>query len=832
MNRLMTLVVMILLNCSLMLGQNLVVDGIVVDATTKKSLAFVNVVIPHQNKGTNTDIDGKYSLNTTDPIDSILFSYLGYDSKIYHLSNEEKGKRHIVVNISLKPKNFTLKELVFNAGENPAHRIINKVIENRDQNNPDKLHSYTYTTYNKFVFTANPDSVDKAMKVSDESESKGLKIITAKDSLKRDSARKEAHDFVENTNFFLVESVTEKKFLYPDNAKETVIASKVSGFENPGFSLIASEMQGFSFYNDYFVLLERNYLNPLSKGSTHKYFFNIEDTTYIGKDTVYIISFKPLPKKNFEGMKGLLYINTNGYALQNVITEPAEVKRGNQLTMKIQQHYQYMENKHWFPTQLNTDLTLKKAINGYADLYGIGRTYIKEIKFDTALKRGQFDDIALDYMTGMKVQNDSFWNRYRQDTLTLKERNTYHVIDSIGKADKLDQKLKLFIALSNNKIPYYFIDFNLDKFLNENDFEGIRLGLGIHTNEKFSKRLNIGGYYAYGFKNHKNNYGFDGNLLLFKRKDIRIGGSFAHDVNESGAQTFYHDQKSFFNDEFRKFLVHKMDAIEDRKAFISGNFITYVNAELYIRQNTTETTDNYLYTDENHHAAYQFHFTEAGIGLRYAYKEKYVKAFEQKLSNGTKYPVLFLNVSHGFNNRFGGQYSYTKFDLQVEKSFRIRNMGRSSFVINAGLANGALPYPILYNGKGSNASLYSLYHTSFYSMNSFQAMGMNEFLSDRFLAVFYHHNFGHLLFKAKNFEPSISIVSNAGVGTLLHPEMHQGLDAKTMNRGYFESGLLLNNLYKIAFTRIGLGAFYRYGAYSSPQAKDNIYLKISWMLGL
>lgn len=824
----------ILLFSASVFAQQYTIEGTIRDNSTNAPLAFVTVFIPGQNIGNVSDIDGRYKLTYSTPFDSIVFSYLGYDTYIYVPKNESSSQKNIHLDIHLNQKHFALKEMVFVAGENPANRIINKAIENRDQNNPDKLHSYTYTTYNKFVFGTNVDSIMKSWAKQDSlDKEKGAgallrKLDSAKyrkDSLEKDSSRKWTMNFLNNSYLFLVESVSEKKFLYPDFSKETVIASKVSGFKNPEFSLIASEMQSFSFYNDYFVLLERNYLNPLSKGSTHKYFFNIEDTTWNGKDTVFIISFKPFPNKNFEGMKGVLYFNTNGYAVQNVITEPAE--SSGQLSMKIQQQYELMDGKHWFPKQLNTDLIAKGVFNGTADLKGVGRTYIRDVKFDTALRKSGFDDITLDYQTGMKAQNDSFWNKYRIDTLTLKEQNTYKVIDSLGKEAHLDRTLKLLLALSDNRLPIGIFDLNLDKIINENLHEGIRLGLGVHTNKEFSKWLMIGGFGAYGFKDEKIKYGGDMSILLYKRRDIRIGCSYAHDVVESGAQSFYDDEKSFLNEEFRKFTIRKMDAVEDRKAFISGNFIKYLKASIYIKESHTMATDNYQFYNNDGGLTNDFHFTETGIGLRYAYKEKFVKAFDQKLSNGTNYPVLWLNISHGWNNLLQGNYTYTRYDLQIKKSFRIRNVGRSVFIINAGWVDGAAPYPILFNGKGSEYNIDNIYHLSFYSDNSFQTMGLNEFLSNRFVAVYYHHNFGHLLFKAKHFQPSLSIISNAGIGWLNNPQQQFGMESKTMNKGYYESGFQINNLLKLGFTRLGIGTYYRYGPYSDPMPKNNIYFKVS-----
>ncbi|MEX2379366.1 MAG: DUF5686 family protein, partial [Vicingaceae bacterium] len=105
-------------------------------------------------------------------------------------------------------------------------------------------------------------------------------------------------------------------------------------------------MQSFSLYNDYLSLLGMNYLSPISKGSTSKYLFVLEDTLYQGGDTVFTISFRPQKGKFFDGLEGILRINTNGFAVQNFIASADDQET---VDIKIQQQYQYVKDQQWFP---------------------------------------------------------------------------------------------------------------------------------------------------------------------------------------------------------------------------------------------------------------------------------------------------------------------------------------------------------------------------------------------------------------------------------------------------------------------------------------------------
>ena len=152
---------------------------------------------------------------------------------------------------------------------------------------------------------------------------------TGQDSLTHaaDSDLQELEEFLEKRHLFLMEFVSQRKFKPPDRNKETVTASRVSGFSDPSFTLLASQIQSTNFYDELFLIWDKKYLNPISNGSTSKYLFILEDTMYTEKmDTLFVISFRPLKGKNFDGLKGILHINSRGYAIQHVIAEAAETK--------------------------------------------------------------------------------------------------------------------------------------------------------------------------------------------------------------------------------------------------------------------------------------------------------------------------------------------------------------------------------------------------------------------------------------------------------------------------------------------------------------------------
>ena len=132
------------------------------DFETSEPLAFVNIIISGTRAGISTDIDGKFIMRSASPIDSIKLTYVGYYPLQYSIPY---GKSENLL-IALQRKTFDLNEVVILPTVNPAHRIIDSVLANRYQNDPEKLKSFSYTSYEKTIFTAKLDTVTRVYKDS------------------------------------------------------------------------------------------------------------------------------------------------------------------------------------------------------------------------------------------------------------------------------------------------------------------------------------------------------------------------------------------------------------------------------------------------------------------------------------------------------------------------------------------------------------------------------------------------------------------------------------------------------------------------------------------
>jgi hypothetical protein len=782
------------------------VSGKVINAKTGEPLAFVNIIANTSTKGCSTDIDGKFILNHNETIVSVKLSYVGFETKIIPITANINN-----LIIRLQEKQLELKEFVLVAGENPAHRIIRKVLENRDLNNPEKQHSFSYTSYNKLIFTSKTDSIAATAKTI--KDSSGIKMKA----------------FFDKQHLLLMESVTKRKFLQPDHNYEEVLASRVSGFKNPIFAFIGSQLQSFSFYNESFSIFEKHYINPISNGCTSKYYFQLEDTLYAEHktDTTFIISYRPKRNTNFEGLKGLLYINTFNWAIENATAEPA-IPQQQGLNISIQQKYELIEGRQWFPVQLNTDLSFTMDNLPYP-LIANARAYLKEISLSPEISKRTFSNIELEIKDSASLQSDIYWNLHRIDSLSQKELKTYHVIDSLGEKYNFEKKLNIIQALMNNKIPWGIVNLDIDKFINFNEYEKIRLGIGIHSSEKLSERFMMGGYWGYGFGDKTHKFGADLAYIFYKPWDLKLMLAYTNDLTESGNSLFYNDKKSFFEGSYREFFANNFDSYE--KSSVALGFRTFRYLQLKIALEKTLKTALYDYEFAVKKANYtllinQFNFFDLQLGMRYAYKEKYMKVRNNLIPIPGNYPVVWLNYTKGIKDILDGAFNYQKLEIKIEKSFYTNYIGKTTITVNGGYADENLPYTILFAARAG-------YNDAYIDIqNTFNTMRYNEFAMNRYVSLMFRHSFGSLLFRAKHFNPEVVVLTNALLGSLDHIENHRNIYLKSPDKTYFESGLCINNLLKGSFTSFGLGTYFRYGAYQLDKAAANWAIKWTMTLPL
>lgn len=784
--------------------------GTVIDSISRQPIAFVNVVLQDGKTGTSTDIEGNFSLKIpAEYTGSIVFSHVSYQTRSVSLLFLEKNPV-----ISLLPSATVLQEIAVTATkeENPAFRIIRQAIAHKKENNPDHLKSYEYISYNKFLTTLSaPSQPTDSL----------IKKIKSKDSVKIKKERKKITTFdslAKTSHFFLSESVTQTQKINPDKEKEKLLALQVSGFKSPIFTNVATDYQPFSFYDDKIQLLGRDYINPIARGTFSRYDFQLRDTTYQGSDTIFIIKYQPKPKSFFNGLKGMLSISTDGFAVKNVIAASADSLA---LTgVRIQQNYEKI-NEHWFPVQLNTDMDFYqiKLYDRYVRVQH--RSFLKEIKIDPPLKASSFGDVKVELSLPKPQENKLILDQFRNNALDKKEIRTFSLVDSLTRKVRwMDYVIEAFVTQA---LPVGPFELNLNKVLKANRYERLRLGGGLYTNNRFSKWLRLGGYAGYGFRDQQWKYGGDVRFNFNQNKDWFLQFSYAKDIYETGS-SHYSREGQISTENLRTFVSSQYDRIEFYKGEIGYRVMPDVHVGFYVSRNEITPTYNYQLLFNNE-LINKFLITESGITIRYVHDESYMTLRGKKVFLGQKFPAFTFSIAQASPWFDAQNFNYTRLDFTAKQRISHRYGGRTRFFLTAGWLNGLAPYGKLYNGRGANL-------TSYFADDYFQTMGLYEFTVSKYASLFLNHNFGNILLNKKFSKPELVIYHNMGVGQLENAAAHSGLTFQDFSQGYFESGIGMNNIirgnyFNIAYWGLGGAAFYRYGTYQLPTSRDNLFLKLS-----
>lgn len=781
------------------------VQGRVVDGRTSEPLAFVHVLPSGAREGATTDIDGRFSLDLPQLPATLRFSYVGYMPVEFVMATGAP------VVVSMQRAMVELAAVEIMPTENPAHRIIDRTRNGRRTNDGMRFRSHRYTSYSKTVFTAEVDSTLR-------SDSARMAALDTND--------REALAFFESQYLFLMESATRKTFLPPAAEKEEVLAMRVSGLQDPSLLALAAQTKTFSIYDAQIGISRKQYLGPLAPGSTGKYLFLLQDTLYDGRDSVFVISYAPRSRTKFSGLQGLLYIHTDGYAVQNVTAEAADRDEG--FSIRFQQLHEKVHGEAWFPVQLNAFIYLDNVQVGVGKPYGVSRTYLKEIELDVDVARKEVRgaELVMDRMSTR--QPDSYWSALRVDSLDDRELRTYHVIDSLGASVNLDRKLKWFAALAIAKVPVGPVDVLLDKVLRYNGYEGLRLGLGMASNDRVSRHLSLGGYFGYGLKDEALKYG--GFLVLrpWYGRDMALKLFHENDVLESGGVVFEGPKPLITTESARMIYVDRMVQQERtgmQLAFRAGSALKiWLGAERELRMDRL----GYRYAEELGEGvtALRSSFLTGGLsfGMRFAFRERVARLPDREVGMGTKWPVLSVSAYHAVDGLFDGEFSPWRLNASLDKLFQLRLLGELGLRLMAGVADPDAPYSYLFNLRGTNSRTATGGRTFLLAAdNTFQTMLANEFLVDRYVALHMKHSFGTLLVKGKQFRPRPGVVYNAVVGDMQHPHLHRGIPFVPLARPFLEAGVLVDGL----LTNLGVGVFYRHGAYAFEDTLDNFALKMT-----
>ena len=815
-----------LLSCSLVFSQKMM-QGQIIDYDTTLPIAFAKIT--YNNKTFNSNWEGKFSIELQEDSKPIHFTYKGYFEKNYY---QTVGVKFLLIKMV---SNNSLKEKEL-FSESQVNSIIKKVIEGKPKNQPEKaLTTFEYKNYEHLLVSAYPDSISSKI------DTVIKKNLFGRKTIKLDSTNFKFKRFSEKQHLYQTEKVNLIQYNHY-GTKETVLASRMAGLKKPLYEYLGLNLVSYSLYENKLDILGVSIHNPISNYGRKLYVFKIIDTVTIQGRAAYRIYFQP-KKLNSNRLRGLLYIDAESYALCKAFFRIYGIANINALYT-----FNYLkENALWFPEKRKImvvkgnnaeDLNiLGNTIKFNSGLDGISKNasdqcYLKleSTPFDIKINREvlfKHPAIKIEVPETSMSKPDAYWVNFQKDSIDIRKIPTYVSLDSLSEAGKIEHKIFLGRKIFNGYYPVNIIDVDLKSIIKYNNFEGFRLGIGGVTNTKLSEKYKISGYVAYAFKDDKLKYNVTPSYLLNKETNAWVSASYTNDLKEIGQIEFATESKRFKIYDPRPINISTFYNYKTFSAFVESKYFAKTDTYFAVAKNEINPLFDYKFIAKDHEYT-NFKTTTLQFAIQWNPFSDYMQTSTGRLEIDKKYPKISFQFTKSFATIMGSDFDFTKIDLRIVNEIPFLSGQTTSFTLQGGLALGDVPLTHLYSIAPNNLNKDSmLKRITFAGKNSFETMYFNEFFSSKYITFQAKHTFNKLKLAYK-IKPLISVVTRMAIGTMDKPQQHIGLEYKTLEKGFLESGVEANSIYK----GFGLTFFFRYGPYGLPKLEDNLALKISYVLDL
>ncbi|MDH7445414.1 DUF5686 family protein [Aquimarina sp. 2201CG14-23] len=792
------------------------ITGKVIDQSTNAPLPFATVKTD-TNTYALTSATGEFVIRCDSYPVNLTISYIGYITKNFSIKSQDVVK----VEIQLTSKQEDLDAVKIDIPGSVASNIIKQAIDNKNKNNPNKvLKSYTYKSYNKFKIT----------------EDNRARFETP------DTTGADMERIFNDAHSFLSEKVSVHEFSRGRDEKETVLASRMSGFSKPVYNVLGIKIQSNSLYKENYVIFNNRYAGPLSNRALKNYYYKVLDTTQ-GKRPTYVILFQPRRSKRIASLEGILYLDMETLAIQKAI---AEIR--GELNVMVTHDFEYFpDEKSWFP--LNQEVTIRPGIGKQkVTLFGgqisVGRLGNDKKSFtgnnDFLISKTDYFDYETKSDSKIRLQqsaieidpqatsrNEEYWNKYRTSAITEKDLNSFPIVDSIVQAQNIERRIDVIQSFNIGYYPVGFFDFDLTYPIKYNNFEGLRLGLGGLTNDKFSKRFRTEGYLVYGFRDGRFKFGIGGGVLLNKNAGSWLNINYTDDLKEVGSFFYLTDRRVYSLFEPRLVNIDFYYKHRTWSTSLQHRILPKLLSETQLSISNIDQTGGYTYLNEGTVFS-SYKTAESTIALRWSPFSKFLKTPDgfKEIQDG--YPKITAQYTQGYKGLFDSNFSYSKIGIKAEYIINRLNQSSTSFLLEGDIASGDVPLTHLYHAYPNAPTKETVFQRfSVAGRRSFETMYFSEFFSDRLATLQIRHRLRPFKI-ASWFKPEMVLISRYAIGDVSNRDKHQGVNFNSLQQGYQESGFEINKL----FAGFGLSFAYRYGAYHLPKLEDNIAFKFTFYLKL
>ena len=788
-------------------AQRIIIKGTVKDAYSDEPVAMASVLLSQRKIGKLTDSSGSFlfQLNALPIGDSLIVSYVGYQTKKIYIGDVRKDTLFVIVNLE---RGSIPKEVVIKSKHGKGWILWRRVVKKKPFNDRARFENYAYELYNKVELDVKGLNFDRFKKIK-LLRPFGFVIEQNVDTLS------EASPFLP---IFISESISD--FYYqrnPSRKREEIRASRTSGIKNESFQKLLGGMSlNDNVYNNYIEVFDQRFISPIADNGDVFYHYRLTDTQYLAGKRLLHLLFTP-KHKGENTFDGECWIHDSTYAVQKMIlhlSKEANVNFVNYYTLI--QEYRFHNDSIWFLSKDKLVVDFRPIGKEKFGVIAKKTTTYKDPKINSGIvweqvrKNKVQDEVIL--LPAAGDQDEGYWKNTRHESLNKNEKAIYSMIDTL-------EKMPLFKTYKNT-IEFLATGYkSFGKFeygpwfnaLSVNAIEGFRMRLDMGTSSKFSKKWKLTGYAAYGTLDREWKGRAEVLHLINKSPRTSVYASFVNDYDNG--QVYYDEvgMDNVFTLAARKaqipikFLRVQQEKFEFFKETATGfsfelqgtrkqfNPVRALpDPKIYQRQDSSSGLIN----------------TEVSLKIRFAYLERFLEGNFYRTSLGSPYPISEIKYSKGLSGILGGAYDYHKLSISIHDYQKVAHYGELYYNIYAGKIWGTLPFPILEVHPGNEIYYYNKY--------AFNLMNRFEYLSDEYAGVNVEHNIGTGIFrlfgpsrklKLRQFWNAKLLLGNLSnqnqqfnqFGTIFDQgHQFQSLNGKT----YLELGTGVNNILK--FIRVDL----------------------------
>ncbi|MEL6809873.1 MAG: DUF5686 and carboxypeptidase regulatory-like domain-containing protein [Bacteroidota bacterium] len=659
-------------------------------------LPYVNIYLENTYTGTTSNEEGNYTLDVTQKGDyTVIFQFLGFTTEKKILSVDAFP---YTLNVSLTEGSVSLDEVVIDASEDPAYRIIRETIQRRKEN-LDRVAAYTANFYSRGIWRV--DSVPKKIFGQEVGDFDG------------------ALDSTRTGIIYLSETISEIAYRKPNDFKERIVASKVSGDDN-GFSFNSAQDANFSFYENS-IDLNAAIVSPIAANALGYYQYKLDGVFYEDNKLINKIIVTPRRTKD-RVWEGIIYIVEDDWQLYG-----AELKtNGEAIQVPFIKELVFKQN-FTFDAREDAWIKISQTIDfsfGFFGFNGDGRfiANYSDYNFNPQFERKDFSNEVLFFEPLANKKDSLFWEQIRPVPLTLEEVNDYTRKDSIQELRKSKKYLDSVDA-KNNKLGLldplfgYSYDNTYNKWslnysaplpaVNFNTVQGWNGGAGINFfkwyDDNRTKWVSANLNATYGIAEDRLRFtgGITKNFNRTNRLRLAVfGGSSVQQFNNSQpisplvntvSSLFFernylksyelnYIRGAWSQEIFNGLRLFANLGFENRKPlFNTTDYVTLPNDDV------DYTSNNPLNPADFDNAAIEEHdIIKTQITAQITFGQKYMTYPDGKYNLGSgKYPSLILAVENGAGAS-DSNYNFTQLKARLSQNVSMGNLGNLRYNLKGG----------------------------------------------------------------------------------------------------------------------------------------------------